>query len=107
MAPIVNSIEISRRPEEVFEYLTDPSHLPEWQESVVSVQGEPPYTVGSKVTITRRVGPMERTMPNELTELTPPSSWAVQTPSGPIRGGASGRVEPLEDRPALARHDRG
>jgi len=37
MAPIVESIEISRSPEDVFPYVTDPSHLPEWQESVVSV----------------------------------------------------------------------
>jgi uncharacterized protein YndB with AHSA1/START domain len=40
MAPIVNSIEISRRPEDVFTYLTNPSHLPDWQESAVSVRGE-------------------------------------------------------------------
>jgi len=97
MTPIVSSVEIARRPEEVFEYLTDPAHLPEWQESVVSVQGEAPYTVGSTVIITRRVGPMERAMPSEMTELTPPLSWAVRTPSGPIRGGASGTVEPLDD----------
>ena len=31
MAPIVESIEISRSPEDVFSYVTDPSHLPEWQ----------------------------------------------------------------------------
>ena len=29
MAAIVESIEISRRPEDVFSYVTDPSHLPE------------------------------------------------------------------------------
>ena len=97
MTPIVNSVEIARPPTEVFEYLTDPSHLPEWQESVVSVQGERPHTVGSTVIITRRVGSMERTMPSELMELTPPSSWAVRTPSGPIRGGVHGTVEPVND----------
>ena len=47
MAPITSSVEISRRPEDVFAYVTDPSHLPDWQESVVSVGGEAPYTVGS------------------------------------------------------------
>jgi hypothetical protein len=66
MTPIVSSVEIARPPTEVFEYLTDPSHLPEWQESVVAVQGERPHTVGSTVIITRRVGRMERTMPSEL-----------------------------------------
>ena len=29
MEPIVNSVEISRRPEEVFAYVTDPSRLAE------------------------------------------------------------------------------
>jgi uncharacterized protein YndB with AHSA1/START domain len=80
MTPIVSSVEIARPPTEVFEYLTDPSHLPEWQESVVAVQGERPHTVGSTVIITRRVGRMERTMP-----------------SGPIRGGVHGTVEPVND----------
>ena len=37
MGPIVASVEISRRPEDVFAYITNPSHLPEWQESVVRV----------------------------------------------------------------------
>jgi hypothetical protein len=49
MAPIVNSIEISRRPEDVFTYLTNPSHLPDWQESAVSVRGDAPLAVGSRV----------------------------------------------------------
>lgn len=31
MAPIVASTEISKPPDEVFEYVTDPSRLPEWQ----------------------------------------------------------------------------
>jgi hypothetical protein len=31
MAPIVESIEISRRPEDVVSYVTDPSRLSEWQ----------------------------------------------------------------------------
>ncbi len=46
MAAIVESIEISRRPEDVFSYVTDPSRLPEWQESVVSVRREDDAPVG-------------------------------------------------------------
>ncbi len=37
MTTIVESVEISRTPADVFAYVTDPSHLPEWQESVVDV----------------------------------------------------------------------
>ena len=97
MAPIVNSIEISRRPEDVFAYVTDPSHLADWQESVVSVQGKAPYTVGSSVVVTRRIGRMEREMTTKIGELTPPRAWAIRGTDGPIRGNVKGTVEPLGD----------
>jgi uncharacterized protein YndB with AHSA1/START domain len=87
MAPIVESIEISRRPEDVFSYVTDPSRLPEWQESVVSVRRDSaPITVGSRAVVTRRVGRREQAMTAELAELNPPRSWAVRGIDGPVRG---------------------
>ena len=97
MAPIVKSIEIARRPEEVFSYVTDPSHLPEWQESVVAVRrvGDAPLAVGSRIVVTRRVGRRERTMTAELAELSPPSSWAVRGVDGPVRGMVKGSIVPL------------
>jgi uncharacterized protein YndB with AHSA1/START domain len=99
MAPIVNSIEISRRPEDVFSYVTDPSRLPEWQESVVSVRrvGDAPLAVGSRAVVTRRVGRREQAMTVDLTELNPPSSWAVRGIDGPVRGIIKGTIEPLGD----------
>jgi uncharacterized protein YndB with AHSA1/START domain len=99
MAPIVESIEISRRPEEVFSYVTDPSCLPEWQESVVSVRRESdaPLAVGSRAVVTRRVGRREFAMTAELTELSSPSSWAVRGIDGPVRGMVKGTIEPLGD----------
>jgi uncharacterized protein YndB with AHSA1/START domain len=99
MAPIVESIEISRSPEDVFSYVTDPSRLPEWQESVVSVRREDnaPITVGSRAVVTRRVGRRERAMTAELAELNSPSSWAVRGIDGPVRGNVKGGIEPLDD----------
>src|SRR6266511_5072170 len=94
MAPIVNSIEISRRPEDVFAYLTNPSHLPEWQESAVAARGDTPLTVGQRVVVTPRVGRRERTMTNEVTELNPPQTWSLRSTDGPIRANVKGRVEP-------------
>lgn len=92
-------VEISRRPEDVFSYVTDPSHLPEWQESVVSVrrEGDAPHAVGSRVVVTRRVGRREMPMRMELAELNPPSSWAVRGVDGPVRGMAKGTIEPFGD----------
>jgi uncharacterized protein YndB with AHSA1/START domain len=99
MAPIVSSIEIARPPEEVFSYVTDPSRLAEWQESVVSARSEGggPPAVGSKAITLRRVGRRERTMTMEMTNMSPPRSWAVRGIDGPIRGIVNGTVEPLDD----------
>jgi uncharacterized protein YndB with AHSA1/START domain len=98
MAAIVESIEIARRPEDVFAYLMDPSRMPEWQESAVSVrqEGEGPPQVGSRVAVTRRMGNQERTMTSELVEVDPPRKWAARGIDGPVRGMFTGTVEPLE-----------
>lgn len=99
MAPIVTSIEIARPPEDVSAYVTDPSRLAEWQESVVSARVEEsgPPGPGSRVTQTRRIGRGERTMTSEITELSPPTSWAVRGIDGPVRGMVKGTVGPVDD----------
>ena len=99
MAPIVESIEISRSPEDVFSYVTDPSHLPEWQESAVRVrrEGDAALAPGSRMVVKRRVGRREHAMTVELTELNSPSSWAVRGIDGPVRGIVKGTIEELGD----------
>jgi uncharacterized protein YndB with AHSA1/START domain len=98
MAPIVTSIEIARRPEDVFAYVIDPARLPEWQESLLSTrtEGGGPPTVGARLTQIRRVGRTERTMTLELTELAPPRSWAARGIDGPVRAIVKGAVEPVD-----------
>lgn len=100
MTPIVESIEISRRPEDVFAYITDPSHFPDWQEGVESAgtHGDGPLAVGSNAVVTRRVlgRDLVRTQ-EEVTELSPPNSWGFRGESGlPVTGIARGTVEPLD-----------
>lgn len=99
MAAIVESIDISRRPEDVFSYVTDPSHLAEWQESVVSVrrEGDAPIAVGSRAVVTRRVGRREWPMTAEVAELSPPRSWGIRGVDGPVRGIVKGTIEPLDN----------
>jgi uncharacterized protein YndB with AHSA1/START domain len=99
MAPIVSSIEIARRPEEVFQYVTDPSRLPEWQESAVAarLEGRGPPAVGSRVVVTGRIGRSERTGTHEMTSHSPPRSWGGRGIDGPIRPILNGAVEPLDD----------
>jgi uncharacterized protein YndB with AHSA1/START domain len=98
VAPLVESIEIRRRPEEVFPYITDPARLTEWQESVVRAhtEGGGAPTAGSRLSQTRRIGRVERTMTMEVTEHNPPRRWAVRGIDGPVRMIGKGTVEPLE-----------
>lgn len=53
--------------------------------------------VGSRFTTTRRIGPNERTMTQEITEVEPPHRFAAHGVEGPIRPHTSIDVEPLDD----------
>ncbi|MGH3342122.1 MAG: SRPBCC family protein [Carbonactinosporaceae bacterium] len=98
MPPIVSTIEIARPPHEVFSYVTDPERFTEWQVGVVGVRLEDdgPPGVGSRFTTTRRIGGVDRTMTQEITETSPPRSWSVHGIDGPIRPDAKITVEPLD-----------
>jgi uncharacterized protein YndB with AHSA1/START domain len=99
MAAIVESIEISRRPEDVFAYATDFSHFTEWQVGVVAArrEGTAPLAVGSRAVVTRQVGPRQLPRTEEITELNPPRTWAVRGEGGPVIAIAKGRIEPLDN----------
>jgi uncharacterized protein YndB with AHSA1/START domain len=100
MAAVEESIEISRRPEDVFSYATDFSHFPHWQGRVVSArqEGDAPLAVGSRATVTRRAGPRQLLTTEEITELDPPRTWQVRgTGRIPVVAIANGTVEPLAE----------
>jgi uncharacterized protein YndB with AHSA1/START domain len=99
MAAIVTCVEIARRPEDVFTYVTDPSHFPEWQDSVVSArrEGDAPLAVGARALVTRRVGRRDLPTTEVVTELNPPRSWGFRGAGGiPVIGIADGSIEPLD-----------
>ena len=98
MAAIVVSVEISRPPADVFAYVTDPSHLPLWQESVVRVDSDDaPTHVGTRVVTVRRVGRREMVSAAEVAEFQPPTRWGVRGVDGPVRGDVAGTIEPLDN----------
>ena len=98
MAPIVVSVEISRPPADVFAYVTDPSHLPLWQESVLRVDSDDaPTHVGTRVVAVRRVGRREMESVAEFAEFQPPTRWGVRGVDGPVRGDVTGTIEPLDN----------
>lgn len=100
MAPIVSKTEISRPPDEVFAYVSDPALFAEWQVDAVGggMKGYGPPHVGSRYATTRLMGGAVRiTTTSEITEINPPRSWAACGTGGPVRGTVRYTVEPLDD----------
>lgn len=99
MSQISESIEIDRRPEEVFGYLDDVTRHGEWQDQIVAVerQDDGPLHVGSKVKETRRVPGGDRSMTYEVTEHEPPRRSSFRVLDGPIRAIGTITIEPVGD----------
>jgi uncharacterized protein YndB with AHSA1/START domain len=99
VAPITESIEINRRPEDVFAYLDDVERHGEWQDQIVDVQPESdqPMGVGKRVRETRRVPGGDRSMTYEVTEYDPPRRSSFRVLDGPIRAVGTISVEPVGD----------
>jgi uncharacterized protein YndB with AHSA1/START domain len=99
VAPMTNTVEIARSPQDVFAYVTDPARFTEWQDAVVSarLEGDGPVRQGSRVKLTRRQGRREQTLTTELTEYSPPRSYAFRGIDGPVRPIGKGTVEPVGD----------
>jgi uncharacterized protein YndB with AHSA1/START domain len=98
MAAIVASVDISKSPSDVFSYVTDPTRLPLWQESVVRVDSDDaPTQVGTRIIVIRRAGWREMESVAEVAELQPPTRWGVRGVDGPVRGDVTGTIEPLDN----------
>jgi uncharacterized membrane protein len=98
MAPIVESIEINRRPEDVFAYIEDLGRHGEWQEQIMSVhvETEGPTRVGSRASDKRRMPGGTRDISYEITEHDPPRKASFRGVNGPVRPVGTVTVEPLE-----------
>jgi uncharacterized membrane protein len=96
---IVESIEIARRPEEVFAYVDQLERHGEWQEEIVSskVETEGPTRVGSRATDTRRMPGGPRDISYEIVEHDPPRKTSFRGLEGPVRAVGTVTVEPLDD----------
>ncbi|OEJ34458.1 SRPBCC family protein [Streptomyces subrutilus] len=99
MSAISKSIVIDRTPEDVYSYVTDPTHLPEWQDSAVCAVpvGDLPVHVGSTVLVTRRIGRRRVPTTMQYTALDPPRSWHLHGVDGPVRPDVRGYIEALDD----------
>ena len=98
MAPIVESIEINRSPEDVFAYVDDLGKHGEWQEQIVSthVETDGPTRVGTRATDKRRMPGGTREITNEITEHDPRRKSSLRDVNGAVRPVGTVMVEPLE-----------
>jgi uncharacterized protein YndB with AHSA1/START domain len=94
---VVSSVDVARPPKEVFPYVTDPSRFAEWQEGVVSghTEGDGPPGVGTRYITVRRIRAADQPMTSEITEISPPRSWAMHGVDGPVRAAVRVAVDPL------------
>jgi uncharacterized protein YndB with AHSA1/START domain len=96
---ITHSIEINRRPEEVFAYLDEHERHREWQDEIVSasVETEGPVRAGTRVRETRKAGGREQDTGYEITEHDPPRRSSFRGVAGPVRPVGTVTVEPIGD----------
>src|SRR5437667_4479775 len=99
MAAINESIEVDRRPEDVFAYIDQLDRHGEWQGQIVSVklETEGPTRVGSRATDTRRIPGGPRDFTYEITEHDPPRRASFRGVNGLVRPVGTVTVEPAGD----------
>jgi uncharacterized membrane protein len=96
---ITHSIEINRRPEDVFAYLDQLDRHGEWQDGIqqIKLDTDPPTRVGSRATETRKVPGGPRELSYEITEHEPPRRASFKGLNGPVRPVGTVTVEPVGD----------
>jgi carbon monoxide dehydrogenase subunit G len=95
---LTTSIEVSRPPNEVFAFVTDPSRFGEWQDGVIEgATTDAAAHVGTRCVTTRKIGFMRRAATSEITHIDPPRTWGVRGVDGPIRATVDVTVDPAAD----------
>ena len=97
MPAIVESIDISRPPEEVFSTRPTLRTSPSGREaSCPRARRAMPFTVGSEAVVTPARSALASCWTEEIADLNPPRSWAVRGVGGPLTAIAKGTIEPLD-----------
>jgi carbon monoxide dehydrogenase subunit G len=93
------SLEIARPAHEVWEYLTSPKHVPEWQSSAVSSHqvSEGPMTVGTRLEDERRFLGRRARSEVEVIEFEPERLFTLHGLSGHVRFMVRHLLEPDGD----------
>src|ERR1700693_1076399 len=97
MAPVIDSVEIARSPEDVFAYMDQLERHGEWQTQIVSVtrETEGPTAVGTRATDVRKTPMGKQSVTYEITEYDPPRKVSFRGVNGPIRPPGPAPAEPI------------
>ena len=97
LTPIVESIEISRSPDDVFAYVSDPATGRDWQGEITSTEIELDESVrlGTRWVDTRKSRAGRYRVRYEVTEFDPPQRTAFKNLGGPMSLVGSLQVEPV------------
>jgi carbon monoxide dehydrogenase subunit G len=79
------TVEIARKPEDVFALLSDIERLPEWQTSAVEAHTEGPLAQGSRITEKRRLVGREVDSELEVVAYEPPKRLILRSLGGPVK----------------------
>lgn len=84
---ITVGLDIARSPRQVFGYVTDATHLPEWQPDVRQAAFDQPTAVGvgSRGQEVRHVMGADRQITWEVTDYDPDHRYGVRGIDGPVR----------------------
>jgi carbon monoxide dehydrogenase subunit G len=90
------AVEIARPPGEVWAYLADPTHLPEWQADVEEVRNAPGGPLGEGATFTEVRSFLGKRAEStlEVTTAEPGRELSLATVSGPVQVSIRHRLEP-------------
>jgi len=93
---ITGTVEITRSPHEVFEYITDPTRIPEWQPDVRTARFDNAAAVGvgTRGREVRHVMGSDRSIRWEVTEYRPDQRYGVRGLGGPVRAHVTMDVSP-------------
>jgi len=78
------SVEITRKPADVFAYLTDLSKLPEWQSSAISAQTDGLVQQGTRIRERRKFAGRDVRTELEVVTYQPPHRFDVKSRGGPV-----------------------
>jgi len=100
MSSITGSVRIRRTPEDVFDYIADPTRRPEWQDAVqrIDIEHRTGQGRGTRVKETRRVQGRSMTASWEVTDYEPGHRYGFRGVDGPVRPIVNMTLVPWEGR---------